>query len=140
LFRPAFDPFPDSHLDPTPLLWNTFPATPAPGPCTDLQVTDPGKNPHLAWKGLEQFPGLTLLDRASGNTIWERVILGQPPPSWTLPALLQQTQRPHPDHVGDQVDRRPGGGREILSEGRNGKISRRRYLAEVKGLSVIMCE
>ena len=46
------------------------------GACTALKATDPGDMPNLSWNGAGKFTNVTLIDRASGRTIWERVILG----------------------------------------------------------------
>ncbi len=53
------------------------PATPVLEPCTGLKVSGYGTTPKMAWIGQGKFTALTLLDRTSGESVWERVILGK---------------------------------------------------------------
>lgn len=53
------------------------PATPVLESCTGLKVTGPGLTPRLSWNGAGKYTAVTLLDRGSGKTVWERVILGK---------------------------------------------------------------
>lgn len=43
---------------------------------TKLYMTNPAEAPGFGWEGPGRFTNITLLDRSSGKTIWERVLVG----------------------------------------------------------------
>jgi len=50
-------------------------ATILPAP-TNLNMTYPAEAPGFIWESQGKFTNITLLDRATGKTIWERVLVG----------------------------------------------------------------
>jgi hypothetical protein len=51
------------------------PSTVAPAAPTDLHISEPALSPKFSWQGLGQYSAITVMDRVSGTTAWERIIL-----------------------------------------------------------------
>jgi hypothetical protein len=51
------------------------PASPVLQAPAGLTVREPAGNPRFSWQGTGKFTAVSLLDRNSGQTVWERVIL-----------------------------------------------------------------
>ncbi len=53
------------------------PSVAFPDACTGLRVGPPATKPRFSWAGLGKYTAVSLLDKGTGKTVWERVILGK---------------------------------------------------------------
>lgn len=75
---PKYQLFPMSGAIKVSLETTQTPVAPTPFPApTKLYMTNPADAPGFGWEGNGSYANITLLERSSGKTIWERVLPGQ---------------------------------------------------------------